>query len=156
MKIALRILAFTAMVGGGFWMWHSPKEVEPYVTSVTLLAGFLATFAGGKSASAEKEAPDIVAYLLEIGRLQHRLVIENRGPSSAFDVKLDLHLAEGQQSPLMHGDDTFPIRELYSHDERQILVALSFDTGAEFDATWSWKNAKGRKFERRNTVSIRK
>jgi hypothetical protein len=156
MRTTLRALALIALIGGGIWIWHDSDQVEPYVTTVTLLAAFLATFAGKKDEAPIGGGPDLVAYIAEVGRLQHRLVFENRGDASAFDIHLELHLHAEQESPLISNDDSLPIREIYAHDERQILVALSFGSGTEFDATWSWKDASGRKHSRRNVISLRK
>lgn len=157
MRKLIRVLSFVALLGGAFWIWSAPREVEPYVTSVTLLIAFLATFSVAKGDSeSEEPEPDVILYFIETGHLQHQLVVENRSDASAFEVDLELHYRENQSSPFVQGEDTFPIKELYGLDERQVLVGLGFDTGVEFDATWIWKNSAGRKFERSNTITLRR
>lgn len=157
MRITLQLLAFLALAGGCFWIIHSPREIEPYVTTVVLLGGFIGTFAGSKKEdSVLKDTPDVVVYIVEVGKLQHRLVLENRGTSSAFDVDVNIHLKQGQECPLMSGDTELPIREIFANDERQILVGLTLGSGTKFDATWSWKDANGREFVRKNIIDLRK
>jgi hypothetical protein len=44
MRFLLRIIALIALVGATYWIYRVPFEVEPYVTAISSLGGFLATF----------------------------------------------------------------------------------------------------------------
>ena len=102
--------------------------------------------------------PDVIAYIIEVGHRQERLVLENRSEVSAFEIDLKLHLKPRQLDPFPQGirEETFPIKELYGKDKRQILFSLDKDTGIEFEAEWEWKNENGEVFKRQNKISLRK
>jgi hypothetical protein len=58
MRLILRTVSGLALLGAVFWIVHSPREFEPYVTAVSMFGGFLATFGGHKS---KPSAADVLA-----------------------------------------------------------------------------------------------
>ena len=153
MKTILRILAAVAFMGAVYWAFAAPREPEPYVTAIGLLAGLLGSFYSGEKIP----PPDIIAYIINIGRNQHRLVLKNRSSDSARNVRFKLNLKPNQEDPIVIGSglDSDPIPEIFGHDEKQFLIALTLGSGAAFDAEWSWEDSKKKKYSRKDRIGIK-
>lgn len=148
----LQVLEFVAFVGSVYWIYVTPKEPEPYVTAISLLAALRYTLHGDE----KTPPPDVIAYI-KVCPHNHRLVLvlENRSPNSAMDVSFNLKLKPNQEDPRVIGDGPEPIPEIYGNDEQQFLVGFTYATGATFDAEWSWRDSKGRMYSRRSQIGIK-
>jgi len=154
MKYLFRILSFIAFLGTLYWIYREQSQTEPYIAALAAFAAFIGSLIGERM---KEENQDVIVSLIKAGHLDHRMVIENRGNDSVFDVDLHLNLKGEQRNPFPQGieESTFPIKEIYPGDFREILVGLTFGTGVEFDGKWTWTNRKGMKFERQNIISIK-
>ncbi|HKB58931.1 MAG TPA: hypothetical protein VKC56_02690 [Gallionellaceae bacterium] len=92
----------------------------------------------------EKQKADVrVSYVQQVRR--HAFVFENWGPSTAYDVRFELLIPDGQHNPLIDSElkNTFPIDALRVGEKVSMLVAVNLDTEFPLTGQISWRSAGG-------------
>lgn len=97
---------------------------------------------------------DIRFYFDRVGKSE-RIVVQNVGQSTAYDVGLEVEPPEGRASPLANDfDDVFPMNSLPPAQSVSVLAVLTFDTGTSFTCTARWKNEDGTDGEKSGPLTL--
>lgn len=124
-----------AIAGASLWKSWSLQERQNELAKKQL------ELAGDQIAARGKG--DIRFFYDRSGKSE-RIVVQNSGQSTAYDVTLDVESPEGRASPLVNDFyDVFPVSSLPSGQSVSVLAALTFDTGTSFKCTARWKNEDG-------------
>ncbi len=93
-----------------------------------------------KEEEAEKQKAKI-----HVSYYGNRFLIKNIGQADATNVRFNIESTEGKNSPLVKDDfeSKIPIDKLIPGSEIFLHAAITFDTGTNFKASWSWKNPDG-------------
>jgi hypothetical protein len=107
-----------------------------------------------KSGSTTKPA-DVRVSLERTGK-NARFVVRNWGLGAASNVEMEVKPISGNGSPIITSDynEKFPIPRLAPGGECSVIAALSFDTGTNFDASWSWNDEDGKGRNESSRVSL--
>ena len=153
MKTLFRFFSFLAFCGSLYWIYRASNEVEPYVVALASLAAIAGSFIEIK-----KSKPEINVELVTVGPNSHSFIVSNTGNQDAYEVNLKFNLKDSQRFPIRKKpyENTFPVKTIFKNDYKEIIATLSFESGIEFDITWSWKNKKGKSFSRGNIVSLKR
>jgi len=107
--------------------------------------------------STVKVNPEITIYLIN----RHdgygfRLIIENRSNEDAYNINLTFKLKNNQPFPIQQKvyKETFPINIIDGKDRKEIPTIIVADSDCSLNATWNWKNERGKKFSRENIVNF--
>jgi len=159
MKLILRILFIAAFLGSLYWIHVYPSEPEPYISTVLAVAALLGTFY-----ESQKKEANIVPRLVRRPTVRngkawdlHYLVVQNNGENEVKDLEIRIPLRERQSNPLLEDekeDGVLRIPSLHPDQNFESPMALSFDTGTEFDVIWSWRTSRGRKEERKGFLRL--
>lgn len=157
MKIVLRILFSVAFLGSLYWIRAHPEEPEPYISTILGVAALLGTFYESKRKETIIVVKIIRRRVIRNNRYvnNHYLVIRNEGDYEANDILIHIPSRESYSSPLV--DDrgergTLKIPVLHPNQNYEAPLAVSFDTGDEFDVTWSWITSKGKRAEKKGIL----
>lgn len=106
-------------------------------------------------AAAIQEKADVRVDLERVGR-DFKFIITNWGRVPARDVRFDLELAAGKQSPLVVGDydEKIPIPELAPGNRVPLLAAITMGMGTTFPGQWSWRNPDGSVETRKSLLAV--
>lgn len=152
MKIIFRILSVLAFFGSLYWISLDTSEIGPYLTALAFIITFLGTFLSSSKAI----EPSINITLSEAPYLKYLLILENPTNEDAHDINVIFNLKENQKFPLQRKiyDETFPIRTMFSHSEKEIetLISPVLAINEKYDITWSWQNKKGKSFSRNSIL----
>lgn len=125
------------------------------IVSISVTCSLLSTYFYW-CGSTIKVNPEITIYLIN----RHdgdgfRLIIENTSNEDAYHVNLTFELKSNQPFPIQQNiyDETFPINTIDGKVKKEISTTIVDNSNRSFNATWNWKNEKGKKFSRENTVN---
>lgn len=151
-RLIQRVLGLLAIAGCGVWIGRSSQEVEPYVTTIGVIAAFFALFN-------ERDGPAILLSL--VSRQGHlMLFIRNIGDADAFDVEVHKGPASdcffvsnwkefdgGLRIETLHRDQAITV------DGYLFKVGELHKVGHLFE--WSWTAKKGgKRSSRRGRISV--
>ncbi len=126
------------------------------VVSVSATCTLLSTYFYWRG-STVKANPEITIYLIN----RHdgyglRLIIENTSNEDAYNINLTFKLKNNQPFPIQQKTykETFPINLIDGKDRKEISAIVVANSDHSFNATWNWKNERGKKFSRENIVNF--
>ena len=126
------------------------------VVSISVTCSLLSTYFYWRG-STVKANPKITIYLIN----RHdgygfQLIIENTSNEDAYNINLAFKLKNNQPFPIQQKvyKETFPINIIDGKDRKEISTIIAADSDRLFNATWNWKNEKGKKFSRENIVNF--
>ncbi len=127
-----------------------------YVVSISVTCSLLSTYFYWRG-STVKANPEITICLIN----RHdgygfRLIIENTSNEDAYNINLAFKLKNNQPFPIQQKvyKETFPIKIIDGKDRKEISTKIVANSDRSFNATWNWKNEKGKKFSRENVVNF--
>jgi len=139
-------LCAVAIAGASLWKSWSLQERQNELAKKQL------ELAGGQL---EARGKGDIRFSFDRSGKTERIVIQNCGQSTAYDVDLEVEPAEGGSSPLVNDfNDVFPVRSLPSGQSVSVLAALTFDTGTSFTCTARWKNEDGTVGEKSGPLTV--
>ena len=126
------------------------------VVSISVTCSLLSTYFYWHG-STVKANPKITIYLIN----RHdgygfRLIIENTSNEDAYNINLTFKLKNKQPFPIQQKvyRETFPIKIMDGKDRKEISTIIVADSDHSFNATWSWRNEKGKNISRENIVNF--
>ena len=158
MHVASYILGIIGMIG--FFVasvfFDTYKTSFYCVVSISVTCSLLSAYFYW-CGSTVKANPKINIYLIN----RHdgygfRLIIENTSNEDAYHMNLVFKLKNNQPFPIQQKvyKETFPINIIDGKDRKEISTIIAADSDRLFNATWNWKNEKGKKFSRENIVNF--
>ena len=158
MHVASYILGIIGMIG--FFVasvfFDTYKTSFYCVVSISVTCSLLSAYFYW-CGSTVKANPKINIYLIN----RHdgygfRLIIENTSNEDAYHMNLVFKLKNNQPFPIQQKvyKETFPINIIDGKDRKEISTIIAADSDRLFNATWNWKNEKGKKFSRENVVNF--
>ena len=158
MHVASYILGIIGMIGfyvaSIFFDTHNTSFYS--IISVSTTCTLLSTYFHWQG-STVKANPEITIYLIN----RHdgyglRLIIENISNEDAYNINLTFELKNNQPLPIQQKvyKETFPINLIDGKDRKDISAIVVANSGHSFNATWNWKNERGKKFSRENIVNF--
>jgi|GEM_PF-4402034 hypothetical protein len=126
------------------------------VVSISVTCSLLSTYFYWRG-STVKANPEITIHLINHhDGYGSRLVIENTSSEDAYNINLAFKLKNNQPFPIQQKvyKETFPINIIDGKDRKEISTIIAADSDRLFNATWNWKNEKGKKFSRENIVNF--
>jgi len=158
MHVASYILGIIGMIG--FFVasvFFDTYNTSFYcVVSISVTCALLSTYFYWRG-STVKANPKITIYLIN----RHdgygfQLIIENTSNEDAYNINLAFKLKNNQPLPIQQKvyKETFPIKIIDGKDRKEFSTIIVADSDRSFNATWNWKNEKGKKFSRENVVNF--
>ena len=126
------------------------------VVSISVTCSLLSTYFYWRG-STVKANPEITIHLINsLDGYESRLIIENTSNEDAYNINLAFKLKNNQPFPIQQKvyKETFPINIIDGKDRKEISTIIAADSDRLFNATWNWKNEKGKKFSRENIVNF--
>ena len=126
------------------------------VVSISVTCSLLSTYFYWRG-STVKANPEITIHLINHhDGYGSRLVIENTSSEDAYNINLAFKLKNNQPFPIQQKvyKETFPINIIDGKNRKEISTIIAADSDRLFNATWNWKNEKGKKFSRENIVNF--
>ena len=152
LMILLAILGFLLSVAAFIVSLLAFKRAGPLTTLQTRIATL--ELAGRKRAEASLARADVRVALHETGPYAHRLVIDNRGPGTAFNVDLSFKDPDHDNIfPQGVRKENLPIAELGAGEHVSMVAALVMERYPPFDATLIWTDPDGT--EQRKETKVR-
>ena len=158
MHVVSYILGIIGVIGffiaSVFFYTHSTSFY--CVVSISVTCSLLSTYFYWHS-STVKANPKITIYLINsLDGYESRLIIENTSNEDAYNINLAFKLKNNQPFPIQQKvyKETFPINIIDGKDRKEISTIIAADSDRLFNATWNWKNEKGKKFSRENIVNF--
>ncbi len=159
MRLTLRILCLSSFLGALFWIYTAPKDIKPYLATITAVIALLGTFR-----EPEKKEARIVPRLIRRPHTRggkswdlHYLVIQNNGDEEVSDFMIKVLPRDGQRNPFLEDekeDGVLRFAVIHPDQKFESPMSLDMDSGVEFDFEWRWTSARGRKEERRGLVKL--
>ncbi len=125
------------------------------VVPISITCSLLSTYLYWRG-STVKANPEITIYTINChDGYGFRLIIENTSNEDAYHIDLTFELKKNQPFPIQQNvyNKTFPIKTIDGKVKEEVSTIIVADSASSYNATWNWKNEKGKKFSRENIVN---